>query len=123
STFLANDGADKRGPPQHKECDYTKRKGKIHDIVHVVIVANAFGNSFHYLAPTGIGLKCGHRSCYFRRILAQVFLQQHTILIDDECHDSRVTILRWIGYEGETTNHFSIDHIVSAAAGCVIALL
>ena len=42
--------------------------------------------SFLHHAPAGIGIEFGHCGCCLGGGRSQVFLEQHTILVHDECH-------------------------------------
>src|SRR5882672_1749037 len=78
--------------------------------------------SFLYLTPTGIGIELAHCGCGLSCSRSQVLLEQHTILVDDECHYSRIAVFRRIGDEGESTNYFPIHDIILRAAWSVTAL-
>src|SRR5580658_270285 len=72
--------------------------------------------SFRYHSPTVIGIELSHGSGCFRRSLSQVLLEKHAVLIDDECHHSRITVLRRIRHECESAGHLPVDHVVFRAA-------
>lgn len=73
-------------------------------------------------APANIGIKLGHLGHRFGRDYTQVLLKQHSILVDDESHHSRIAVLGRVSYEGESTHHFSIDHVVLRPSGGMLAL-
>src|SRR5580658_1845074 len=69
-----------------------------------------------YLAPTITRIELGHCCRCLCCGLPQILLEQHTILVNDECHHSRIAVFRGIGYEGESAGHLAIDDIVLRAA-------
>src|SRR5579862_4835420 len=79
--------------------------------------------SFLNLAPSVIRVEFLHRSGGLGRGFPQVFLKEQSILVDDECHHSRVAVFSWIGNEGEPANHLPVDQIVLRTAFCVATLL
>ncbi len=74
------------------------------------------------MTQPGSGSNLGHSGCRFRRGLAQILLEQHAILVDDEGHHARVAVFRGIGDEGKSTNRFSIDDIFLRTARRFIGL-
>src|SRR5208282_3093199 len=79
-------------------------------------------SSFLYHAPSAIGIERGHCGCCFGCGFPHVLLEQHPILVDDECHHPRIAVFRGIGNEGESADHLPIDHVVLRTAWRVTAL-
>ena len=72
--------------------------------------------------PAGIGIELGHCGSGLCSGAAQVLLEQHAILVNDERHHAGVAVFSGIGDESKTAGHLSIDHVVLRAAGRVTPL-
>src|SRR5215469_10218361 len=64
-------------------------------------------------------VRCGGSFCGG---LPQIFLEQHSFLVDHEGHHARVTVFRRISDEPESAGHFPIDDIALSAAARLIGL-
>src|SRR5260370_18173303 len=80
------------------------------------------GRLLLYRSPTSVGIELSHCGCCLCCGAAQIFLQQHAILVDGECHYSRIAVLGRIRDESESTDHLPVDHVVLRATLCVTAL-
>ena len=49
-------------------------------------------------------------------VLAEVFLVDDAVLVDDECRDAGVAVLLRIGDEGEASGHLPVDDVVFRAS-------
>ena len=67
------------------------------------------------MLPGVIGVEGGHGR-RFAGLIAQIFLIDHSFLIDDECVDTCRTVPGRIGHQPETQNEFSVDQIIKSAA-------
>src|ERR1700692_1832652 len=72
--------------------------------------------------PARIGIELSRCGCRFCRGLSQILLEQHAILIDDEGHDSRVSVFGGISDEGKSTGHFPCDQVLLRTTSRLIAL-
>src|ERR1700756_3087080 len=75
--------------------------------------------SLSHNVPSWIWVKLAHGGGRFARILSEVFLEQHAILVDHEGHHAGGSVFRGIGDESESTGCFAIDNVLLCAAGSV----
>jgi hypothetical protein len=55
-------------------------------------------------------------------LFAQVLLVDRTVLVDNEGHDSRISVFGGIGENGKPTRHLSIDDVILCATLCLVSL-
>src|SRR5271165_7567790 len=67
-------------------------------------------------SPGVVGIELGHSFRLVRSIFAEIFLEDHSVLIDDECLDTRFIVLCRIRNIAKSAGHLSIDNIRLRAA-------
>src|SRR5580658_1739282 len=67
-------------------------------------------------APARIGIISGHLAGQALRLRSEVLLKDNSILVDDEGHDSRVSIAGGIGDECESLGHAAADQVALGTA-------
>src|SRR5262245_32755122 len=72
--------------------------------------------------PAAVGIVRRHRRDGVRRLFAEILLIHASILVDDERHDARRSILDGIRNEGEAPDHVATDHVAARASGRVRSL-
>src|SRR5512135_2418785 len=72
--------------------------------------------------PSLIGIEGGDAGRNLFRIGAEVFLENNSVLVHQEGHDSAVSVLRRDRDKRETAAHFSLVHVVARTTPGIITL-
>src|SRR4030095_5491496 len=68
--------------------------------------------SLLHRCPGLVWIKFGHRLRDGCGLWSEIFLINNAVVVDDERHDSRGAVLRWISDDAETTDHFTPHEII-----------
>src|SRR5579863_1270203 len=86
-----------------------------------LIVGSIFRLFFDFL-PAGIGIVFRPTLGMGLGLFPEVFLIDHSIRANDECHHPRRPVFRRIGHKSEAHSHFAIDDVVLRPAGSSFSL-